>query len=294
MRRIYILVGAALLAAIGGTAAGRYFRPQSPPTVPAAPVSLLTVPPERLNFGEVWETEYPDEEAAQVLLSGKCAVDWGSGSHSIGARKSVFDGLPYALYLAPGDRARYTAQTICEIANCRVPAEKKFPSRLVTPRDVTTSLRGGGNASRQIVDVMPVNFPAQRLVVVEVYTPGGNWSSYPPHKHDVSNPPGEEDLDEIYYYRTNHPAAFAHQRLYKTDGSRDVVVTAKDGDVVLIRDGYHPVVAGPGYDVYYLNFISGKVRSLSNTEDPQHDWIRAHWKEVDSRLPMIRAAESGD
>ena len=260
----------------------------------AAAWDWMSLTVKRLAPGEVWETEYPDEEAAQVLLSGKCAVDWGSGSHSIGARKSVFDGLPYALYLAPGDRARYTAQTICEIANCRVPAEKKFPSRLVTPRDVTTSLRGGGNASRQIVDVMPVNFPAQRLVVVEVYTPGGNWSSYPPHKHDVSNPPGEEDLDEIYYYRTNHPAAFAHQRLYKTDGSRDVVVTAKDGDVVLIRDGYHPVVAGPGYDVYYLNFISGKVRSLSNTEDPQHDWIRAHWKEVDSRLPMIRAAESGD
>jgi len=252
----------------------------------------LTV--KRLAPREVWEVSYTDEEAAQVLLSGKCDVDWGTRSHSIGARKNVFDGLPYALYLAPGDRARYTANTVCEIADCRVPAEKKFPSRLVTPRDVTTSLRGGGNASRQIVDVMPVKFPAVRLVVVEVYTPGGNWSSYPPHKHDVSDPPREEDLDEIYYYRTNHAAAFAHQRLYKTDGTRDMVVTAKDGDAVLIHDGYHPVVAGPGYDVYYLNFIAGKVRSHSNTEDPQHDWIRAQWKEVDSRLPMIRSAGSGD
>lgn len=253
----------------------------------------LSLEVKRLAPGEVWETFYSNEEAAQVLLSGTCDADWGAGSHRIGERKNVFDGLPYALYLAPGDRARYKAKTVCEIASCHVPAENKFRSRLVMPRDVTTSLRGGGNASRQIVDVMPVAFPAQRLVVVEVYTPGGNWSSYPPHKHDVSNPPREEDLDEIYYYRTNHPAGFAHQRLYKTDGTRDMVVTAKDGDVVLIRDGYHPVVVGPGYDIYYLNFIAGKVRSLANTEDPRHDWIRGHWKEVDSRLPMIRSAEIG-
>ena len=247
----------------------------------------LTV--KRLAPGEVWEIRFPGEESAQVLLSGKCKLEFESETHSIGARKNVFDGLPYALYLAPGAMAKYTAITICEIAHCRVPAEGRFPSRLVTPTDVITSLRGGGNASRQIVDVMPPNFPAERLIAVEVYTPGGNWSSYPPHKHDVSNPPQEEDLDEIYYYRMNHPTAFAHQRLYKADGSRDMVVTAKDGDAVLIRDGYHPVVAGPGYDVYYLNFISGKVRSLANTEDPQHRWIRDHWKEIDSRLPMIRA-----
>lgn len=245
----------------------------------------------RLAPGEVWEIQHAGEEAIQILLSGTCTVNWGSGSRTIGERKNVFDGLPYALYLAPGDRARYTATTVCEIAACQVPAEGRFPSRLVTPRDVVTSLRGGGNASRQIVDVIPPSFPAERLIAVEVYTPGGNWSSYPPHKHDVHNPPDEEDLDEIYYYRTNQPAAFAHQRLYTQDGKRDLVVTARDGDVVLIRDGYHPVVAGPGYDVYYLNFIAGGVRSLANTEDPQHKWIRSQWKEVDNRLPLVRAME---
>ena len=107
----------------------------------------------------------------------------------------------------------------------------------------------------------------------------------------MHNPPDEADLDEIYYYRTNHAAGFAHQRLYTADGSRDLVLTARDGDAVLIRDGYHPVVAGPGYDVYYLNFIAGSVRSLANTEDPQHKWIRSLWKEVDARLPLIRAME---
>ena len=246
----------------------------------------------RLSPGEVWETQHPGEETIHVVLSGKCMADWGAGQQAIGERKSVFDGFPYALYLAPGDRVRYEATTACEIAECHVPAEGKFPSRLVTPKEVSTSLRGGGNASRQIVDVIPPAIPAEHLIAVEVYTPGGNWSSYPPHKHDVHNPPNEADLDEIYYYRTNHPSAFAHQRLYSPDESRDVVVTARDGDVVLIRDGYHPVVAGPGYDVYYLNFIAGNWRTLANTEDPRHKWIRESWKEMDPRLPLIRAGQA--
>ena len=247
---------------------------------------------QRIAAGQAWEARHAGEESIHVLLSGKCAADFGSGPQSIGERNSVFDGLPYALYLAPGDRASYRATTDCEIAECHVPAEGRFSSRLITPEQVSTSLRGGGNASRQIVDVAPPSFPGERLIAVEVYTPGGNWSSYPPHKHDVHNPPDEADLDEIYYYRMKHESAFAHQRLYKSDGSRDMVVTARDGDAVLIHDGYHPVVAGPGYDVYYLNFIAGSQRTLANTEDPQHKWIRSSWKEMDSRLPMIRTTEA--
>ncbi len=180
----------------------------------------------------------------------------------------------------------------CEIAECHVPSQAQYASCLVTPGDVFVSLRGGGNASRQIVDIMRPDFPADRLIAIEVYTPGGNWSSYPPHKHDVHNPPGEVDLDEIYYYRMRQPQAFAHQHLYRADGSRDLVVTARDGDVVLIRDGYHPVVAGPGYDVYYLNFLAGSARALSVTEDPRHVWIRSAWGEMDKRLPLIRESTS--
>lgn len=246
----------------------------------------------RLNVGEAWECRYPGEETACVLLSGKCSLNWGLGLHDIGSRSTVFDGLPYALYLAPSDHARFTASTVCEIAECHVPAQPVFPTRLIRPADVVVSLRGGGNASRQIVDIMRPEFPADRLIVVEVYTPGGNWSSYPPHKHDVQNPPHEADLDEIYYYRMKHPNAFAHQRLYRSDGSRDTVVTARDGDAVLVRDGYHPVVAGPGYDIYYLNFIAGSSRTMAITEDPDHVWIKSSWAEMDKRLPLIKPAES--
>ncbi len=242
----------------------------------------------RLAAAASWECYHAGEETACVLLSGTCAVEWNKQRKEIGKRRTVFDGLPYALYLAPGDRARFTAISTCEIAECYVPSQSQLPSRLVTPADVSVSLRGGGNASRQIVDIMRPDFPADRLMAIEVYTPGGNWSSYPPHKHDVHNPPTEVDLDEIYYYRMNRPGAFAHQRLYRTDGSRDSVVTARDGDVVLVRDGYHPVVAGPGYDVYYLNFLAGSARALSVTEDPSHVWIRSAWGKTDNRLPMIR------
>lgn len=244
----------------------------------------------RLQPGDRYAAETLDEESAFVLLGGTCVADWGEGEQRIGERKSVFDGFPFAIYLPAGNHIRFTAETTCEIAECRVPSKAKLEPRLVTPKDVASSLRGGGNVSRQIVDVMTPAFPADKLMVVEVYTPGGNWSSYPPHKHDVHNPPSEVDLDEIYYYRMKHANAFAFQHLYSTgrESAKQTVMT-KDGDTVLVRSGYHPVVAGPGYDVYYLNFLAGSSRQMAVTEDPQHVWIRSTWKEMDQRLPLVRS-----
>ena len=244
----------------------------------------------RMAVGEVWKNHSDLEERAVVLLGGRCALDWGRGSTRIGERANVFGGLPYALYLPAGSVAQLEAETDCELAICSVPSTARLEAQLVTPRDVKVSLRGGGNASRQIVDIMRPEFPADKLMVVEVYTPGGNWSSFPPHKHDVHAPPGEVDLDEIYYYRMKQPAAYAHQRLYTKDGMRDVTLTVHDGDVVMVRDGYHPVVAGHGYDIYYLNCLAGSARSLSSTEDSDHTWVRSAWKDVDPRLPLVRAS----
>ena len=247
----------------------------------------------RLLPNESWQAMWPGEEAGCVLLSGRCRADWGSGPQLMGQRASVFGGLPYALYLAPGSEVRFRAETECEIAACHVPSQADLTTRLITPADVAVSLRGGGNASRQIVDIMPPSFPADRLMVIEVYTPGGNWSSYPPHKHEVHNPPVEVDLDEIYYYRMNRAGAYAHQRLYSSDGRCDTVLTVSNGDAVLVRDGFHPVVAGPGYDVYYLNFLAGSARALATTEDPRHTWIRSTWKDMDARLPLIPSSQLG-
>jgi 5-deoxy-glucuronate isomerase len=242
----------------------------------------------RLAPGETVQLQSDSEEIAMVLLGGKCTADWGEGQQEIGERANVFDGLPYALYLPAGHRATLRAVTACEIAECRVPSNARLAPKLVTPETVRVSLRGGANASRQIVEVMPPDFPGDRVIAVEVYTPSGNWSSYPPHKHEVHNPPAEVDLDEIYYYRFEHPNAYALQRLYASDNSRDTVVTARDGDAVLIRDGYHPVVAGHGYNVYYLNFLAGSARSLANTTDPAHAWVTSTWKDYSPGLPIVK------
>ena len=242
----------------------------------------------RLQPGDTYQAQTENEEAAFVLLGGTCHADWGSGKQSMGGRKNVFDGLPFTLYLPAGNRVTFTAETACEIAECRVPSTAKLEPRLITPKDVATGLRGGGNASRQIVDIMPPSFPADKLMVIEVYTPGGNWSSYPPHKHDVHNPPAEVDLDEIYYYRIQQSEGFALQHLYAGDGTEARTVQARDGDTVLVRSGFHPVVAGPGYDVYYLNFLAGSARALAVTEDANHVWIRSTWNATDPRLPLVK------
>ena len=242
----------------------------------------------RLRNGEVYRSRTDGEEAAFVLLGGRCVADWGDGAQTIGRRKDVFDGLPYTLYLPAGHDVTFTGETTCDIAECRVPSQAKLPARLVTPDDVSSSMRGGGNVSRQIVDIITPAFPADKIMVIEVYTPGGNWSSYPPHKHDVHNPPAEVDLDEIYYYRMRQPEGFAFQHLYSETGAEGETLKVRDGDTVLVRRGYHPVVAGPGYDIYYLNFLAGSARALAVTEDANHLWIRSTWKEVDPRLPLVR------
>jgi 5-deoxy-glucuronate isomerase len=242
----------------------------------------------RLQPGDTFRSRTEKEEAAFVILGGTCVADWGQGKKNIGKRMNVFAGLPYTLYLPAYGEVSFTAETACEIAECRVPTEAHHEPKLVTPEDMDTSLRGGSNISRQIVDVLPPAFPADKLVVIEVYTPGGNWSSFPPHKHDTHNPPTEVDLDEIYYFRIAQPGGFALQHLY-TDANPDGhTVKARDGDVVLVRDGYHAVVAGPGYDVYYLNFLAGSSRTLAVSEDQQQTWIRTAWGEPDPRLPLVR------
>src|SRR5215472_11948690 len=131
----------------------------------------------RLARGQVWETRNTEEEAVVVLLGGICSADWGEGSKQIGRRKNVFDGLPYALYLPAGFRLHLEPQTECELAACSVPSSAQLKPHLITPADVSVSLRGGGNASRQIVDVVRPDFPADKLMIIEVYTPSGNWSS---------------------------------------------------------------------------------------------------------------------
>jgi 5-deoxy-glucuronate isomerase len=181
------------------------------------------------------------------------------------------------------------ADSPCELAFCYCRAEEQHPARLITPDQVGIEIRGGGNATRQINSMLPPEFPAQRLLVVEVFTPSGNWSSFPPHKHDVHNPPTEVDLDEIYYYKVQDPRGFAIQKVYTADGRIDETLTVRDGELVRVPEGYHPVVAEHGYNVYYLNALAGSARSMAASDDPNYAWVRNEWREKDPRLPMVKA-----
>ncbi|MGO9274076.1 MAG: 5-deoxy-glucuronate isomerase [Terriglobia bacterium] len=229
-----------------------------------------------------------DRELGIVLLGGKCSVESSRGSWTnIGRRPNVFAGMPYALYLPISTHFTVSTETECDLAFCYCRAEQYFPARLVTPADVDVEIRGAGNATRQINGIFKPNFPAHRLIVVEVYTPSGNWSSYPPHKHDVHNPPGEVDLEEIYYYRIDRPEGFAIQKVYTPDRRLDETITVRDGEMVLIPEGYHPVVAAHGYNAYYLNALGGSARSLAASDDPQYEWVRQAWRDKDPRVPVV-------
>jgi len=242
----------------------------------------------RLVKGESFSDETGDNEMGLVVLGGRCSVESSAGSWSnIGGRAHVFSGMPYALYLPIETPFTVRAESDCDLAFCFCRAEVKYPACLITPDDVEVEIRGGANATRQINHILKPEFPAERLLIVEVYTPSGNWSSYPPHKHDVHNPPDEVDLEEIYYYKVNHPDGYAIQKVYTPDRRIDQTLTVRDGEIVLIPEGYHPVVAAHGYNVYYLNALAGSARSMAASDDPAYAWVRETWKEKDPRVPVV-------
>jgi len=257
-------------------------------TPESAGFEYLTFRVRKMLRGEKFACETGACELGLVVLGGRCSVESTAGSWSaFGSRAHVFDGLPTALYLPIETEFTVTAQTDCEIALCFSRAEEKHPARLITPDEVEIEVRGGANATRQINHILKPEFPAQRLLLVEVYTPSGNWSSYPPHKHDVHNPPDEVDLEEIYYYKVDRPEGYAIQRVYTSDGRIDETLTVRDGELVLIPEGYHPVVAAHGYNVYYLNALAGSAHSMAASDDPAYAWVRRDWAEQDPRVPLV-------
>ncbi|MBK9715293.1 MAG: 5-deoxy-glucuronate isomerase [Kouleothrix sp.] len=254
----------------------------------------------RLGAGRAWSFETGEHELALVALSGAFDVESSRGEwRGVGGRASVFAGLPHALYLPHRTSLTVSSAVDCEFAAAWAAADQDHEPRLVSPADVPIEIRGGDNATRQINGILPPGFPCQRLVVVEVYTPGGNWSSYPPHKHDVHRqaPDGtlvEADLEEVYYYKLDRPGGFAVQRVYTGAESPlaqagrpvDATLMAQSDDAVLIPEGYHPVSSPPGYTTYYLNVLAGSAQSLANYEDPQHAWVKETYRARDPRVPI--------
>ena len=230
-----------------------------------------------------------DEELALILLEGTCAVEVDGTRFELGPRTGVFDELPWTLYL-PRETS-YRVAGDAELAFASAPAARRLNPVLQRPEEVDVEVRGAGNATRQINNMIQPGFPAERLLVVEVLTPAGNWSSYPPHKHDEDRPPEEVVLEEVYYYRAPAPEAFGVQRLYSAEHGLDLTATVRDGDLLLVPYGYHPFCAAPGYDFYYLNALAGDRHSMAASDDPALAWIRSTWDDLDKdpRVPLVTA-----
>lgn len=254
----------------------------------------------RLAAGEQWTFPAGQYEIALILLAGTLRAESNRGVWpAIGKRNNVFQGLPEALYLPIQSNLTLTGLTDCEFALAWVEAGREHPARFIPQEDVTVEIRGGDNVTRQINGIIRPGFDCDRLVVVEVYTPGGNWSSYPPHKHDYHHtaPDGslaEADLEEVYYYKIDRPQGYAFQWIYTGDTSPlqqkgepiDAVLRLKNDDLVLVPEGYHPVVSAPGFTTYYLNVLAGSAQSLTAEDDPTYAWVKGSYKGKDPRLPI--------
>ena len=291
------------------TAENLLVRPQQYPHDPGL---VLEVTPEsagwdyisfqvrRLQQVESWSFGSGENELSLIDLTGSFAVKSNRGEWSkLGGRTSVFAGAAHALYLPRRSSFTVTALDDCEFAVTWTPTDQDRTAFLRTPQEVPISVRGGDNVSRQINDLLPPGSPVHRLVLVEVYTPSGNWSSYPGHKHDVHREDAagnvlEADLEEVYFYQVDKPEGYAYQRVYTDADSPlqqagfpiDALVCAEHNCAVLVPEGYHPVVSAPGYTTYYLNVLAGSAQSLANQDDPRYAWVKDSYSGVDPRLPL--------
>lgn len=229
----------------------------------------------RLAPGESLEFPTERNEVCVVVLRGVVTIAvQGREWREIGQRDSVFDdAAPYAAYVPAGERVRVTAHTNAELGVASAPGPDTLPARLIEPSTMKASVRGEGLNTRHVRDILPQTEPAVHLLVVEVRTPSGHSSSYPPHKHDTDNLPAESALEETYYHRLNPAQGFAFQRVYTDDRSLDESLAVEDHDVVLVPRGYHPVVVPYGYESYYLNVMAGPKREWHFRNDPAHEWM---------------------
>ena len=230
----------------------------------------------RLEPGDVAAEATGDREVILVLVEGKSAVtgagqDWGV----LGDRMNVFEKTPpHCLYLPGGTDWRAVATTPCTLAVCSAPGKGGHGARLLGPEGIALVPRGTGANRRYINNIaMEARDVADSLLVTEVFTPAGNWSSYPSHRHDEDDFPRMTYLEETYYHRLNPPQGFGIQRVYTEDGTLDETMAVKSHDVVLVPKGHHPCGAPHGYEMYYLNVMAGPLRKWCFQNDPDHDWV---------------------
>jgi len=245
-----------------------------------------------LPAGQRYEHVDSRRETCIVVMSGAGVLELDDEQRRFEGRRSVFAGLPHAIYAPPGVRFGARAETDMVLGIGSAPAQGRLQPRFISPAEVKVEIRGGHNVRRQISHVLDPG-DAEHLLCVEVYTPSGNWSSYPPHRHDEYVEGVEVDLDEVYHYRISPPDGFALQRLYDDARRLDDVVVVSDGDTVLVRRGYHPVAMAPGYDGYYLNFLAGDHATWDARDEPDLAWVRGSWEGREDRM-LLPLGQDGD
>lgn len=230
----------------------------------------------RLEAGDRAAEVTGGREVILVLVEGKARIqaagqDWGE----MGARMDVFEKTPpHCLYVPGGESWEAVATTSCVLAICSAPAKGGHKAQRLGPEGITLTPRGQGANTRHINNIaMEAREVCDNLLVTEVFTPSGNWSSYPSHRHDEDDFPRMTYLEESYYHRLNPAQGFGVQRVYTEDGSLDETMAVKNHDVVLVPKGHHPCGAPYGYEMYYLNVMAGPLRKWRFQNDPDHDWI---------------------
>jgi 5-deoxy-glucuronate isomerase len=232
----------------------------------------------RLMGGQSISGQTDNSEVALVVIAGTINIASSAGSwNAVGERTDPFSGPPVAVYLSAATKYEIHAVNNAEVAICAAPAREVRKARLIAPALDSEYTRGTGNAQRHIRNILMGEDDASSLFLTEVITLPGNWSSYPPHKHDEDNPPSESQLEEVYYYRAKPAKGFAFQRIYTSNGDIDETITAHDGDAVLVPRGYHVCSAAPEYWIYYLNVLAGPKHVYHITFDPEHAWIKENW-----------------
>lgn len=247
----------------------------------------------RLEAGKTFGITVDDYEYLAVILGGVCDIHTNHGDFvDVGRRPDVFTGMPYAIYMPRNTEFEIEALTDdFAMASCWASTDQDHKVKLITPKESQTQIHGGGSATYQVNTIIEPGFDCHRLTAREIYTPGGNWSHYPPHKHDThtekNGSVSEAALEEIFFYKHDKPNGFSVQRIYTDDNEIDATITAKHNDVVIVPKGYHTMSSAHGFTTYSLNFTAGSTQSLAHTIDPRFAWLSETWTNKDPRLPIV-------
>jgi len=246
-----------------------------------------------LEAGKTFGITVGDYEYLAVILGGVCDIHTSHGDYlDIGRRPDVFTGMPYAIYMPRNTEFEIEALTDdFAMASVWASTDQDHKIKLIKPKDSNIQIHGGGSATYQVNTIIEPGFDCHRLTAREIYTPGGNWSHYPPHKHDShsekNNTVAEAALEELIFHKFDKPNGFALQRIYTDDAEIDATLTTKHNDVVIVPKGYHTMASAHGFTTYTLNVTAGSAQSLAHTLDPRLAWVPETWTYTDPRLPMV-------